>query len=195
MARRSARHVCGSSAEATHPPSRCGSSAALPAAADYSAAEFGDALFSVFAHLPLSEVFVPRGVCREWRRSIDDCTSNSLFWRSLACAHAGGHPPSDAATPLAAGTWEAVARILARSPLPSFQKRLMQQKDVSATPLFAAEEMCRLLEALVVMGELAVVDCPQTPQTRMLNPPSWRWPWVPGRLRREASGLGCSAHC
>ena len=135
-----------------------------PTGADFTAAEFSDALFFVFAHVPLAEVFVSRAVCREWRRSIDNCRSSSVFWRFLACTHASGQPPSDDATPLSAGkTWEAMARSLACSPMPSFQRRLMQQKDTPVPPLFSTGEIRRMLEALVVLGELAVVDCPHTP--------------------------------
>lgn len=47
--------------------------------------------------------------------------------------------------------------------MPSFQRRLMQQKDTAAPPLFSTGEIRRMLEALVVLGELAVVDCPHTP--------------------------------
>ena len=135
-----------------------------PIGADFAAAEFSDALFFVFAQVPLAEVFVSRAVCREWRRSIDNCRSSSVFWRFLACTHASGQPPSDDATPLSAGkTWEAMAWSLACSPMPSFQRRLMQQKDTPVPPLFSTGEIRRMLEALVVLGELAVVDCPHTP--------------------------------
>lgn len=137
--------------------------------ADFAAAEFSDALFFVFAHTSLSEVFVSRGVCHEWRRSIDNCRSSSVFWRLLACTHASGQPPPEDATPLSAGaTWEAVARSLACSPMPSFKKRLMEQKDV-APLLFNTGEIRRMLEALVVLGELAVVDCPHTPLTTFIT--------------------------
>lgn len=138
--------------------------------ADFAAAEFSDALFFVFAHTSLSEVFVSRGVCHEWRRSIDNCRSSSVFWRLLACTHASGQPPPDDATPLSAGAaWEAMARSLAYSPMRSFHKRLMQQKDTSAPPLFNMGEIRRMLEALVVLGELAVVDCPHTPLTTFIT--------------------------
>ena len=141
-----------------------------PTVPDFAAPEFSDALFFVFAHTSLSEVFVFRGVCHEWRRSIDNCQSSSVFWRFLACTHASGQPPSDDATPLSAGTtWEAVARSLACSPMPSFQRRLMQQKDMTAPPLFNLEEIRRMLEALVVLGELAVVDCPHTLLTTFIT--------------------------
>ena len=146
-----------------------GSSPATSTEVDFAGAEFSDALFFVFAHVPLSEVFVSRGVCHEWRRSIDDCRSSSDFWRFLACTAASGQPPSDDATPLTAGvTWEALARSLACSPMPSFQRRLMQQ-NASAPPLFNMGEIRRMLEALVVLGELAVVDCPQTPLTTFIT--------------------------
>lgn len=131
--------------------------------ADFAGGEFGDALFSVFAHLPLKTVFVSRQVCREWRRSIDGCSSNSKLWRTLACQQAGGQAPSEHAAPLADGTWEAVARTLARSPLPSFQRRLLQSKDPTFQQPFTGAEIKQMLETLSLLGELAVVDCPQTP--------------------------------
>jgi hypothetical protein len=134
---------------------------ALPA--DFGGGEFGDALHSVFSSLPLQTVFRTREVCREWRRSIDGCSANSRFWRTLACQQTAGQVPRTEAAPLADGNWKAVARKLAQSPLPDFQKRLLQSKDPAFQKPFTNAEVKKMLETLSIMGELAVVDCQQTP--------------------------------